>query len=82
MHDVNVTNKAEENPSLATAIANLHMLMQYSSGETKPRKAEDPQKRYEKVLGYLMTGSCVIDDDLRPAIEAINQALAPLAKAA
>lgn len=60
--------------SRATAIANLHMLMQYATGEAKPKKADDPAVRYQKVLAYLMTGSCVVDDELKPVIQAIQQA--------
>lgn len=76
MHEVN-----EE--SRSTAIANLHMLMQYATGESKPRKAEDPTVRYQRVLAYMMTGSCVIDSDLEPIIQAINLAVQqpPKAKA-
>lgn len=58
MHDVN-------NDSKATAIANLHMLMQYATGETKPKRADDSRVRYERVLAFLMTGTCVVDADIQ-----------------
>jgi hypothetical protein len=61
--------------SRKTAIANLHMLRQYATGEATPRKADDPVVRYQKVLAYLMTGSCVVDDDLKLLVGAIDQAL-------
>ncbi len=67
MHEVN-------KESQETAIVNLHMLMQYATGETKPKKTDDPTVRYQKVLAFIMTGSCVVDDNLKPTIEAIQQA--------
>jgi hypothetical protein len=75
MHDVIQTIENEDNPSRATAIANLHMLMQYSTGLAKPKKAGDPQQRYERVLAFLMTGTCVVDPELQPTIQAIDGAL-------
>lgn len=72
MHDV---VKTENSESRATAIAHLHMLMQYASGQAKPKKASDPQLRYERVLAYLMTGACVVDAEVAPTIQAIDVAL-------
>lgn len=51
--------------SRKTAIANLHMLMQYATGEAKPKKSDDPKARYERVLAFLMTGTCVVDADVQ-----------------
>ncbi|HMV87940.1 MAG TPA: hypothetical protein PLD20_24450 [Blastocatellia bacterium] len=55
------------NESRQTAIANLHMLKQYASGEAKPKKAEDPQQRYNRVLSFVVTGSCAPDQALEKA---------------
>lgn len=44
--------------SRQTAIANLHMLLQYSSGQARPKNTEEPRQRYSRVLSFLMTGQC------------------------
>lgn len=65
-------------PSRQTAIANLHMLLQYSTGQATPKKADDPQQRYSRVLSYLMTGQCLVDPEVQSLVEAVNGALRQL----
>lgn len=65
----------EFNESRATAIAHLKMLEQYASGEVKP-KAGDVERRFRSVLTYLLTGQCVAEESMRPAIEKLSAALA------
>lgn len=61
--------------SRKTAIANLHMLLQYATGEARPRKPDDPRVRYERVLAFLMTGACVADGDIQQLAKEIEAVL-------
>lgn len=58
-----------------TAIVHLHFLMQYSTGAATPQTLNDPARRYDAVLSFLMTGRCLPDAETRPLVKAIHSAL-------
>lgn len=63
-----------------TAIAQAAMLKEIASGRYKPKKADEPQRRFDSLLTFILTGQCAGDEQTQRIIEQLGQEMKPILK--
>ena len=64
-----------------TAIAQAAMLAEIAAGRYKPKKPDEPQRRFDSLLAFILTGQCAGDEQTKRIVEEIGRDLKPILKA-